>query len=546
MYFLPDTLSAIFPPGITRSHAVLSVGTVLGLAAILVVRYLKSPWRRLPPGPPGLPLIGNALQLKDEQWLLFSAWRKIYGASMTLCLLDTITNIGLGPGDMFYLNAAGQPIIVVNTHSIAVDLLDRRASRYADRPSNIVGWEIMSGGLFFAFGRDNDRWRRMRKASHEAVNKVVTHGVDEYLISDALALARSGLQNPSTWDDHLHRASGNSMLSCLYGEPPSYNEHDSRIGYINEFDEHLIRAITPGAHWVEMLPWLRHIPSRFAAWKKSAETLYREADGKFIRMFECVQESIVNGNEWPSFASTLIHQAGRYGLNTRENAWCTATMFAGGAHTTAAIMKWWTLAMLVYPDVQKRAQRELDVVVGRARTPTFADMPHLPYISAMVKEVVRWGPLAPLGVPHRSTEDDVYEGYFIPKGTIVIPNVWELNRDVEMFGIDADRFNPARYLDEKGQLLPDPPGTKDDGHFTYGFGRRVCVGKHVANKGLFIEIATCLWAFSLANIEGQALNVNAFCDEGLVVRPMPFEVDIQPRFPEALALLTEECELRGR
>ena len=71
---------------------------------------------------------------------------------------------------------------------------------------------------------------------------------------------------------------------------------------------------------------------------------------------------------------------------------------AGGAHTTASMMDWWTLAMLAHPETQERAQRELDAIVGRARVPTFADMPHLPYICAMVKEVLRWGPVVPLGL----------------------------------------------------------------------------------------------------------------------------------------------------
>ena len=70
----------------------------------------------------------------------------------------------------------------------------------------------------------------------------------------------------------------------------------------------------------------------------------------------------------------------------------------GGAHTSAALMSWWALAMLAYPDVQKRAQLELDAIVGRTRTPTFADLPHLPYIEAMVKELLRWGTIAPLGL----------------------------------------------------------------------------------------------------------------------------------------------------
>jgi cytochrome P450 len=80
--------------------------------------------------------------------------------------------------------------------------------------------------------------------------------------------------------------------------------------------------------------------------------------------------------------------------------------------------------MVAFPDVQKKAQAELDKVVGRGKLPTFADYGHLPYIRALVKETLRWKPVAPLGVSHRLIQDDTYEGYHIPKGTIVISNIW--------------------------------------------------------------------------------------------------------------------------
>ena len=83
-------------------------------------------------------------------------------------------------------------------------------------------------------------------------------------------------------------------------------------------------------------------------------------------------------------------------------------------------MTWWTLAMLPYPETQARAHAELDTVVGRSRLPTFADLPHLSYTRAMVKEALCWRPIAPSGPPHRTTEDDWYEGTFIPKGTVCI------------------------------------------------------------------------------------------------------------------------------
>ena len=137
------------------------------------------------------------------------------------------------------------------------------------------------------------------------------------------------------------------------------------------------------------------------------------------------------------------------------------------------MMGWWLLAMLAYPETQSRAQAELDAVVGRARPPTFADYPHLPYIRAMVKETLRWRPVGPVGVPHRTTKDDWHEGMFIPKDTICIANVWHMNRDPEIFGENVEHFDPGRYLDARAAGMSD---IKEQGHFAYGFGRRNCVG----------------------------------------------------------------------
>jgi cytochrome P450 len=190
---------------------------------------------------------------------------------------------------------------------------------------------------------------------------------------------------------------------------------------------------------------------------------------------------------------------------------------AAGAETTSGVLAWWMLAMVTYPEVQKRAQAELDAVVGRSRTPTFADLPHLPYIRAMVKEALRWQPVGPVGLPHLSTEDDWYEGMFIPKGTIVMANVWHLNRDPELYGADSEHFNPARFFD-----TPCPPETREEGHVTYGFGRRVCVGKHVANNSLFIDLAMTLWACNIEpgkDIHGNVItiDVDGCVENGIVV-----------------------------
>ena len=155
--------------------------------------------------------------------------------------------------------------------------------------------------------------------------------------------------------------------------------------------------------------------------------------------------------------------------------------------------------MIAYPAIQSRAHAELDEIVGSARPPSFADLPSLPYIRAMVKETLRWSPVVPLGVPHASTADDWYEGMYIPKGTICVQNMRVINREPDIFGKDAMQFNPDRYLEEGKVRVLDG---REDGHMAFGFGRRVCPGRYLAEATLAIDMATLLWAMRFVRPEG--------------------------------------------
>ena len=178
--------------------------------------------------------------------------------------------------------------------------------------------------------------------------------------------------------------------------------------------------------------------------------------------------------------------------------------------------------MIAFPEVQRRAQAEIDTVVGRDRLPTFADSPHLPYVHAIINEILRWRPVTALGgVPHVATKEDWYEGMYIPKGTICIANIWQCNRDRAVFGHDVEEFRPERHLDENGNLLPGPFETKEAGHVTFGFGRRICVGKELATESLFIDTVRILWAAKLERARDEngkevAPDVETMVDAGAV------------------------------
>ncbi|THU75616.1 cytochrome P450, partial [Dendrothele bispora CBS 962.96] len=153
-----------------------------------------------------------------------------------------------------------------------------------------------------------------------------------------------------------------------------------------------------------------------------------------------------------SFCGTLAESGAIHGMSDEECAWLAGVLYAAGQETSTNALHWFLFSMLLFPQVQRRAQEELDRVVGRSRLPSFADAKHLPYVQAIVNEILRWKPPTPVGIPHASIEDAYYDGFFIPKGTVLIPNVWFLNRDPETYGPDADQFRPERHLDQDGNL----------------------------------------------------------------------------------------------
>ena len=135
----------------------LAAGIILGLAIILAIRYTTHPWRKLPPSPSRLPILGNALQLRDKGWLLSKDCKDRFRE-----FTDYVHGVRLGgltghAGDVMYLDGAGQPIVVCNSLKSAFELLDRRSANYSDRPRLIMGQEIICGGLLFSLMNHDDR-----------------------------------------------------------------------------------------------------------------------------------------------------------------------------------------------------------------------------------------------------------------------------------------------------------------------------------------------------------------------------------------------------
>ena len=468
----------------------------LAFLGILFILYLLSRSEpRLPPGPRPLPILGNLHQApRKNSWLEFKKWHEQYGP---------IVSFKLGQ----------QVYVLLGTHKAARDLLDKRSSIYSTRPRSIVAGECVTKGLGTVFLPYGARWKTHHQIQGEFLNQYMTK---QYSVLQDVETRQVvyDLIHTNDFDSSFHRMAASLVFALAYGKRFPDGDEDE-IREVTDLMKSLIDKMTPGKWMVDVFPVLNHLPRILAPWKRIGDEMHHRESKLFIENTTKAQKT-PNWN-WSKHAMGLkkINK-----LSATELGYIIGILYQAGSDTTSVTLCDVVVACLLHPDAVRKAQEELDSVIGQDRLPEIDDMANIPYTIGFLQEVMRLRPITPVGMPHATTQDDEYMGYHIPKGATVMPNYWTMAADEDVFD-DPGSFMPERWI--KNPKLP---------FINFGFGRRVCTGRHIAMNTLRLTVSRILWAYNIGHAyeNGKRLEVDPLArTQDTVSKPSPFKAEFKVR-----------------
>jgi len=273
----------------------------------------------------------------------------------------------------------------------------------------------------------SEQWRAVRRVSHAALNQKTSQSYVPVQDFESKQVIWELLHAKNDWEfyDINRRYSSSVIMLITYGHRIA-NWDDPVFKKLFHVLEHFTLMAEPGAWLVDGFPSLAKLPSMLVQnWWKIGREWHAHDSAVYLELYRNLVGKIENGTAPDCFVKDFyLAKPEKNGIDEEGAAYAAGSMVEAGSESTSSAINTWILACLLFPDTVKAAQEELDRVVGDDRLPEFSDEPNLPYVRAIAKETLRWRPITKLGAPHASTEDDWYDGYFIPKGSVVVLNWW--------------------------------------------------------------------------------------------------------------------------
>ncbi|XP_062847867.1 steroid 21-hydroxylase [Trichomycterus rosablanca] len=423
------------------------------------------------PGPQPLPLLGNIFELSQDHLPIY------------------LTGLARQYGNIYRLQCGNTTMVILNSSELIREVLVKKWSDFAGRPHSFTGDKVSGGGYSISLGDYSEKWKAHRRLAHSALQRCVAESLHSVIENQALHLKQVLLEykeEAMDLSEDFTVAASNIITTLVFGK--SYEKSSTQLQELHDCLNEIVSLW--GSPWISALdsfPLLRRLPNAPFSRLMRAVARRDELIKAYLDEFK-VKSDHKDADCTPPLLQYLKSPQGTANNMTLTDArlhMTTVDLLIGGTETTAAWLSW-TIAFLLYrPEVQTRVHEELSNVL-KGQYPRYSDRHRLPYLSAVINEVLRLRPVAPLAVPHKAIRDSSIAGYFIPKNTVIIPNLFGAHHDPEVW-TDPYSFRPERFLEGGGgslrALIP------------FSGGARLCLGESVAKMEIFLFTAYLLQDF---------------------------------------------------
>ncbi|KAJ3733363.1 cytochrome P450 [Lentinula guzmanii] len=423
-------------------------------------------------------------------------------------------------GSLFSIWMGTQLFVVVSDPRVARDLLVTNGANFSSRKRYFMKNQTILTGRAITASEYGETWRHHRRLAMHLLTPKAIEGYAQSLNYEAHILIRTLVEDgrsgkiPVNPHHYAGRFALNNMLLISFGIRTD-NTEDPLIARALQLAMEFMDLTGPWSNPIDFFEPLQWIPSTM---RTRGRKLHQDLIEVYGTMILRVRAKLDAGEFVPDcLVKTLIQDQEKEKLDWEDLCMLSAVFTLGGVHSTSGIIQWFLALIPSHPEIAHRAQEELDRVVGRDRLPNAEDEPNLPYVRAIIKEV------------RKVFEDFTYEGQFIPKGTVVVLNCYTLHHNSERYE-NPWQFNPDRYLGDELSCAESAKlaNVMERDHWTFGAGRRICPGIHVAERELWLAISQLLWSFNFISLPDEPISLKEY--EGLSGRtPLPFRIKLQPR-----------------
>uniref|UniRef100_UPI00358E0E2C cytochrome P450 1A1-like n=1 Tax=Myxine glutinosa TaxID=7769 RepID=UPI00358E0E2C len=463
------------------------------------------------PGPYPWPIVGNIFQLGKKPHLVFSEMVNKYG-------------------EVFSLKIGSRPVVVLNGLDTIKKALVSQGEDFAERPY-FKSMELVARGQSFIFNKPyNAEWKAYKRVAQNALRTVCSEEAEisecscaleqhvwaeaRYFVQMCVDLtAEHGAFDP---EQHLTGSIGNVISAILFGRR---FEHDDKefINTMHVADD-FAKVVASTENRSDFIPILQYLPN--FVMRRFNENITTFNSFLERNVLEHYKPNGLTKNNLSNVTDSLIALSKETECDENVNRRISKEqiittiidLFGAGFDTVSTTLNWCLLYLVKFPEIQEKIQKEIDAAVDRSNFPRLTDKPNLPYIEAFMLEVFRHSTFLPLAVPHCTTRDVVFEGYFIPRNTCVFVNQWQANHDRNVWK-EPERFMPERFIKGDGQI--DRVAGNDV--LLFGMGKRRCAGEHIARMEVLLFLAIILQQLHIEARPGKVIDLTPTA--GLTMKP---------------------------